>query len=359
MGRRIQVLVVDDSKLARDFIADVLSRDEEIAVVGTAKNGREAVDKVQALKPDIVTIDIEMPVMNGLEAIERIMATNALPILVVTTRGDAHTAYAAISKGALDVVMKPGIQHDGACELLKKVKLLSQIKTITHLEGRRSARRDKAVAPSLFRGKTSDRAVAIASSTGGPDALSVVLSGLPGDFPCPVVVSQHNSDGFIPGMVEWLGKISKMPVAIAVEGEMVAPGKVYVSPSEKHMEITGVNTISLIERRPSDIYRPSCDRLLTSVARVYGARSIGVILTGMGSDGVSGIKAIKSSGGTTIAQDEKTSIVFGMPKAAIDAGCIEKILSLEEISGCLLRLVSSVRDPAGTRWTRRDGTAPL
>ena len=342
MGRRIQVLVVDDSKLARDLIIEILSGDDEIAVIGTAKNGREAVERTRDLKPDIVTIDIEMPVMNGLEAIERIMASHALPILVVTTRGDAQPAYAAISKGALDVVMKPDVRNNGPREFISKIKLLSKIKVITHLGGRHAARRVSDT-PSLFRGKTSDRAVAIASSTGGPEALSVILSGLPGNFPCPVIIAQHNADGFIPGMVEWLGKISRNPVTVAVEGEQVVPGTVYVSPSEKHLEVSGVNTVSLIERRPGDLYHPSCDRLLSSVARVYGALGIGVILTGMGSDGVLGVRAIRAAGGATIAQDEQSSIVFGMPKVAIETGCIDRILPLEEISGHLLHLVNSAQ----------------
>lgn len=341
MGRRIRVLVADDSELARDLIIAVLSSDDEIEVVGEAKNGREAVEKVLDLQPDILTIDIEMPVMNGHDAIERIMAINPLPILVVTTRGDTHTAYAAISKGALDVVVKPDVNLEEAREFIGKIKLLSRIKVITHLGIERTTRPLPVAKPSLFSGKTSDRAVAIVSSTGGPDAISVILSGLSCDFPCPLIIAQHNADGFIPGMVEWLGKISKIPVKVAVEGERIVPGTAYVSPSEKHMEISGLQTVSFTERRPQDIYRPSGDMLLSSVARCYGSRGIGVILTGMGNDGVRGIKAIKACGGSTIAQDEKTSIVFGMPKVAIDAGCIDKILPLEEISGDLLRLVNN------------------
>lgn len=340
MAGKIRVLVVDDSDLARDLIVAILSSDKEIAVVGEAKNGVEAVEMVGELKPDIVTIDIEMPVMNGLDAIERIMAVNALPILVVTTRGDAHTAYAAISKGALDLVVKPDVNLDEAQDFISKIKLLSRIKVITHIRGKRSTAQTPAPPPLLFTGGTSDRAIAIASSTGGPEALSIILSRLPEDFPCPIVVAQHNSDGFIPGMVEWLKRISKIPIKVAEDSEKIFPGRVYVSPSEKHMQISEAKTVSFIERNPKDIYRPSCDMLLSSVARVYGPQGVGVVLTGMGSDGVLGVKAIKEHRGLTVAQDQKTSIVFGMPKVAIETGCIDAILPLDEISNHLLHIAN-------------------
>lgn len=354
MGQ-IRVLVVDDSDLARELIGAILSSDKEIVVVGEAVNGREAVEKVRTLKPDIVTMDIEMPVLNGLDAIEQIMADNAVPILVVTTRGDANTAYAAISKGALDLVIKPNVNLEEAPNFIQRIKLLSKIKVITHVSGKR-ALREKTVAglplaglPMVgmplagmlaVTGAAPDRAVAIASSTGGPEALSVILSALPGTFPCPVVIAQHNSDGFIPGMVEWLRRISNLNVKVAEEGEPVVPGTAYVSPSEKHMEITVARKVALIERHPKDIYRPSCDILLSSIAQAYKAKSIGVILTGMGSDGSRGMGQIKKAGGKTIAQDEKTSIVFGMPKMAIDNGCIDKIVPLDEISSAILSLAA-------------------
>ncbi len=339
MGQ-IRVVVADDSELARELIIAILSTDKEITVVGEAKNGREAVEKVKELKPDILTIDIEMPVMNGLEAIEHIMGNIALPILVVTTRGDANTAYAAISKGALDLVVKPDVNLAEARDFIQKIKLLSKIKVITHISGKGALKEKTAERPVVFTGMTSDRVVAIASSTGGPEALSIILSALPETIPCPVVIAQHNSDGFIPGLVEWLNRLAKLHVKVAEEGEALAPGTVYVSPSEKHLEISMSRRVTFVERHPTDIYRPSCDRLLSSVALVYKAKSIGIILTGMGSDGVRGMKQIKEAGGTTIAEDEKSCIVFGMPKVAIDSGCIDTILPLEEISGKVVSLLT-------------------
>jgi two-component system chemotaxis response regulator CheB len=335
----IRVLVADDSKLARELIIAILSTDKDMMIVGEAQDGREAVRKALELKPDIVTMDIEMPVMNGLDAIEQIMSTQPVPILVVTTRGDAHTAYAAISRGALDLVQKPDVNLQGAREFIDKVKLLSKIKVITHIGGKRAVKVIKEQPKPVFGNKMIDRIVAIASSTGGPDALSVLLSGFPEKFPCPIMIAQHISDGFVQGMVEWLRRTSRLNVKTASDGEYINPGTVYVSPSESHMEVTADKRIAFVERHPKDIYRPSCDRLLSSVAKAYGQRSIGVILTGMGSDGAMGIKKIKESGGLTIAQDEKTSIVFGMNKVAIDSGCVDKILPIDEIGNEIINIV--------------------
>jgi two-component system chemotaxis response regulator CheB len=336
MGQ-IRVLVVDDSSLARELIKAILSTDKEIVVVAEAANGRDAIEKVRELKPDIVTMDIEMPVMDGLEATELIMASHAVPILVVTTRGDAHTAYSAISRGALDLMVKPDINLEIAREFIDKIKLLSKVRVITHLGGHNAAKENVRLEPACD-GKQSESIVAIASSTGGPDALSVILSRLPRKFPSPVVIAQHISDGFVPGMVEWLKGMSNLDIKVAAEGDYLAAGTVYVSPSEKHMEVNAMRRISLLERHLKDIYRPSCDVLLSSVAGVYGPKCVGVILTGMGSDGVLGIKKIKAAQGVTIAQDEKTSVVFGMNKVAIDSGYVDKILPLDEIGDEVARI---------------------
>jgi two-component system chemotaxis response regulator CheB len=240
----------------------------------------------------------------------------------------------------LDLAVKPDISRKGAREFVDKIKLLSKIKVNTRI-GRRAMREIKLVGKLSFEGGEVDRIVAIAASTGGPEALSIILSSLPAGFPCPVVIAQHISDGFVAGMAEWLQKLSKLSVKSPAEGEPLLPGTVYIAPSEKHMEIAGSKTITLAERQENDIYHPSCDRLLSSAARAFGSRSIGVILTGMGRDGAWGMEKIKKAGGTTIAQDEKTSIVFGMPKIAIETGCIDKVLPIEEISGEIVRTLTS------------------
>jgi len=337
--KKIRTLVVDDSPLARELIMDILSTDKDIEVVGEAANGLEATQKVRDLKPDIVTIDLEMPVMNGVEAITEIMGSNAVPILVVTTGGDARIAYDAISHGALDLVMKPDVSRDRAGEFIGKIKLLAGIKVITHIRSR--AMKQAKPAPKLSSGVGKiGRLVAVAASTGGPEALSIILSSLPAGLPCPVVIAQHISDGFVAGMADWLRTMSKLSVRSPAEGEPLLPGTVYLSPSERHMEITGAKTIKLAARQEKDIFHPSCDRLLCSAARVFGSGSIGVILTGMGSDGARGMEKIRKAGGTTIAQDEKTSIVFGMPRIAIESGCIDKVLPIGEISGEIVRIIN-------------------
>ncbi len=336
---KIKVLVVDDSSLARELIRAILSTDNDIVIAGEAANGREAVEMIPDLQPNIVVMDIEMPVMNGLEATEMIMASHPVPILVVTTRGDAHTAYAAISKGALDLILKPDVNLNSAREFINKIKLLSKVRVITHLKAHRAAREIQVQPKPVPLGKQSDRIVAIASSTGGPEALSVILSRLPSNFPCPIVIAQHISDGFVAGMVEWLKGLSRISIKVAAEGEHPVAGAVYVSPSEMHMTLNSSKRISLLERHPKDIYRPSCDALLLSVAKAYGANSIGVILTGMGSDGAVGIRKIKEAGGHTLAQDEKTSVVFGMNKVAIDSGFVDKVVPLDHIADELVNFL--------------------
>jgi two-component system chemotaxis response regulator CheB len=337
----IKVLVVDNSPSARKLLIDILSTDNKIKVIGEAINGQDALKKVQELQPHVVIMDVEMPVMNGLEATERIMAFKAVPILIVTTRGNVGTAYSAISKGALDLIEKPDIRLENAAELIHKVKLLSKVKVITHPAGKYIERKriGRVTIEDRKSGSgTRTPVIAIAASTGGPKALAVLLSELPEDFPCPIVIAQHMGDGFIPGLARWLNSISKLSIKEGLDRETITAGKVYISPSERHMKIGQNGKILLVERQPGDIYRPSCDLLLSSVASTYGADSIGVILTGMGDDGVLGMKKIKGAGGITLAQDERSSLIFGMPKMAIESGCIDKVLPLQEIATELVRL---------------------
>ncbi len=332
-----RVLIVDDSSLVRDLIRAIVELDSEMEVVGEASNGLEAVAAVRILRPDIVTMDIEMPVMDGLQAIEQIMAENAVPILVVTTRSDAKTAYAAIAKGALDLVIKPDLNIGTAREFVAKLKLLSRVRVVPHISGRRAHLHPAVADAPLISGDLSDRIVAIASSTGGPDALSVILSRLPEKFPVPIVIAQHISDGFVSGMVGWLRPLSRVELKVAEDGEYLRPGTAYVCPPETHMLIDSSKRIIFAGRQPNDIYRPSCDLLLSSVAEAFSNKAIGVILTGMGNDGVAGMKKIRKAGGWTIAQDEKTSVIFGMPRLAIESGCVDAVMPLHAISSEIAR----------------------
>ncbi len=342
--KSVRVLVADDSALARSLIIDMLSGDEAIDVAGEAADGKEALEMAVTLRPDIITMDVNMPVMNGIEAIMRIMSVQPTPILVLTSNADADTAYEAISNGALEVVQKPEAADADAMALIKKVKLLSQVKVISHIRGRRRA---EATAPPLpadaLPAAARESVIAVAASTGGPKALSVMLSAFPPDFPVPVVIAQHIDDDFLAGMASWLNGCSGVPVKVCAAGERITAGTAYLSPSKTHTRVDAAGRIELIQRRPGDIYFPSCDLLLASAARHYGENSIGVILTGIGDDGVAGMKEIKASGGFTIAQDEATSAVFGMPGNAVESGCVDRVVPVSGIFGEIMKRLNARR----------------
>jgi len=343
--------LTDDSSLARALLRSLLEGDEQIEIVGEAKNGQDAVDLVHELKPDLVTMDLEMPVMNGMQAITEIMATRAVPILVVSSVADALNAYEAVASGALEVVGKPEYDSKTAAEFVAKVKLLARVPVITHIRSRAGAKaplmtpatpltmvQPSAIvnAPTGYR-----RAFAIASSTGGPQALALILSRLPADFACPILVSQHISDGFAGGMADWLSGLCKIELRLARDGELILPGVVYISPSEMNLTVTPSRRIALVEQQVKEVYHPSCNALLNAMASVYGRDSVGIILTGMGSDGAKGIENIRKAGGATLAQDEASSVIFGMNKVAIDSGSVQQILPVGDVAQEMIRLAGN------------------
>ncbi len=337
--KQTKVLVVDDSNIIRDRIISILESDNEIQVMGGVGNGRDAVDMVQKLKPDIVTMDIMMPVMGGIDAIEDIMAQNAVPILVVTDSKDAKIGFDALSKGALEIYPKSKLyKEENWKEFIQKVKLMSRVTVVTHFKRSREKLEKKAKKPVCEKGEYT-KVVAIASSTGGPKALAALLSKLPENFPCPVLIAQHMTGKFLHGMVDWLKEVVNVKIKVAEAGEKITPGSVYFSLADQHLEIDHEGKVHYLKRQPHDLYHPSCDLLLSSVADSFGPKSIGIILTGMGNDGAGGMKKIKDAGGVTIAQDENSSIIFGMPKVAIDSGCIDKVLPLDKIAHEVLRIV--------------------
>lgn len=339
----IRVLLVDDSSMARELLRDILHESSDIRVIGEATNGQEAVALAKELKPDVICMDLNMPLMDGIEAIDLIMHQKAIPILVVSTETDAKKAYQALNTGALDIIAKPGLNKDEATRLINKVRLLAGVSVITRLRNRQS---DQAIPPRpakpVARPRGYRHLVAIACSTGGPQALAWLLPRLERNFPAPILISQHISDGFVDGMVNWLNTLSSLPVKVAGQGEPLRCGQVYVSPSESHMTINASNQIRLLPRQPDDIYRPCCNLLLESVAATHGADSVGLIMTGMGRDGASGMLAIRNNGGLTLAQDEASSVIFGMNQEAIALGAIDHVLPLEQIPEQLNRLVAGV-----------------
>lgn len=325
----IRVLLVDDSALVRDMIRAILESDAGIVVVGEASNGVEAIAKVALLKPDIVTMDIEMPVMGGLEAIERIIAEHPVPILVVTSLTGVRTAFAAISKGALDVIEKPDISPENVQKLIHKIRYLAKVDISAHLQVVGNREKTRPVSAAAARKDSPDKGiVAIAASTGGPQAIHSILSHLPATFPAPIVITQHIAEGFTQGMVEWLNAGSPLTVVMAENGTRLLPGYVYVNPAEYSMRVSDLGLITLGDRDPTQVYHPSCNTLLTSVAAAYRKGVIGLIMSGMGDDGVSGMQAIRMAGGVTLAQDAKSSVVYGMNRLAVERGYIQKVIAL-------------------------------
>jgi two-component system, chemotaxis family, protein-glutamate methylesterase/glutaminase len=330
----IKVLVVDDSPLTQEILTVIFDSEEDIEVVGTANNGFEALELVETESPDFITMDISMPEMDGMEAIKKIMAKSPIPILVISDVTDSKVAFVALTHGALEVLPKSWLQPEKAGELVEKVKLLSKVKVIRHIGAKLEPEKEKEVAgvPQF------DYIISIACSTGGPKALSTILSHLPPFFPFPILVSQHIDAEFVDSLIGFLNDASPLKILRGDEGELPEAGHVYISPGNKHMTVDSLGLITLAEPESGEIYLPSCSRLLASVADAFGDKSVGIILTGMGSDGVEGMQKIKEAGGKTIAQDEESSVIFGMPSVAIEKECVDKVLPLDDISAFLIQL---------------------
>lgn len=341
----IRVLIVEDSPLMAKTIEMILITDPSILVVGIVHDGREAVSAVASLKPDLVTMDLEMPVMDGLEATKQIMAYHPTPILVVSlssSAGKSSQIFEAISYGALDFIDKKNLDlaqsKDLQKILIEKVKFLSRARVISHpLAKFEKVKIGKPLKVSSRRNM--GRLVAIVVSTGGPQALLGILQSFPKDFPCGIVVVQHIISGFVAGLVEWLASQCQIKIKMAQDDELLRPGVVYVAPSDVHMKVQEGGKIKFSQEDLQSGHRPSGDVLLKSVAEIYGSGAIGVILTGMGRDGALGMQAISNRHGYTLAQDEKSCVVFGMPKAAIELGIVDKVLPLSKIAAEIVYLL--------------------
>ena len=336
----IRVLVVDDSVLFADAMSSRLTQEPGIEVVGLAHDGQTAVAQVHALQPDIVTMDVQMPVMDGLLAVEQIMAHRPTPILVLTEdpHGEAgDRTFEALRRGALDVVRKPGAlpwRGEAFAEVLGRIRRLARIPVIRHLGGRRH-RWHTSSPPRRAAGV---EVVGIGASTGGPRALSEILAELPSTFAYPVVVVQHLAPGFTPGLCAWLERVTPLRVVVADAEQPLRPGTVFVAPTDRHVQVDRRGHLVLSDADPEDGHRPSATVMLRSLAASYGERALGVLLTGMGRDGVDGIAALHRTGATTIVQDAATSVVDGMPKAARDAGVATVVAPLGRIASMLLEL---------------------
>ncbi|MDC0834941.1 chemotaxis response regulator protein-glutamate methylesterase [Leptolyngbya valderiana BDU 20041] len=341
----IRVLVAEDSPVVQIVLRRIFTGCDDIELVGMARTGKEALDLLPRVRPDVVCTDLHMPEMDGLELTEEIMATMPRPILVLSASvqaEDTQNVFRVLNAGAVDVLPKPidssvGNWDDLKHELLMKIRILSGVAVFTHRR-----RTTPAVRVPTITHEERQRAyqiLAVGASTGGPQALLSILSTIPHNFPVPIVCVQHISRGFLQGLVAWLNSETTISVEIASAGAIARPGTAYFPPEDKHLIFDRAGRFGYSNLPPLSGHRPSVTVLFESVARCYGRRAVGVLLTGMGKDGAVGMLEIERSGGLTIAQDEASSVVFGMPKEAIALKAAHYVLPLNEISPLLLQRV--------------------
>ncbi len=344
MSGQIKVLVVDDSTLVRKIVTDSLESDPQIKVVGTAENGEMAVKMAKELNPDVITMDIEMPVMDGLTALRTIIATNPKPVIMLSvfTKHGAEETFKALEYGAVDFIPKPSsmvsLSLNDIGELLRtKVKSVSKSRVEskdTPVNKRPVVKPEIQAAASLPKKTASSRIVGIGTSTGGPAALMQVFTNIPPDFPSSILVVQHMPEGFTKAFAERLDLMSQLKVKEAQDMDQVLPGCAFVAPGNKHITIEEKNNnryVRVFDGEKVSGHRPSIDVLFNSLADTTGKNTVAVIMTGMGRDGAEGITRIKNSGGKTIAQNEETSVVYGMNRVAVEKGGIDDVVPLSEI----------------------------
>lgn len=340
----IKILIVEDSPIMQELLEHIFNSDEELHVIGKTGNGAEALEFLSRHKPDVITMDVHMPKMNGFQATRKIMETCPVPIVIVTASympEDVNLTFRALEAGAVAVEEKPmgpGNQgyEDVAVKLVQTVKLMSEVKVV-----KRQAQYRKADITSITQkvklnhSPQKIRCVAVGASTGGPPAIQTILSKLPRNFPAPVLIVQHITPGFIGGMVNWLGETTGFPVHIASQGENALPGHIYFAPDDQHMGIESSGRLKLSRETPEYGMRPSVSYLLRSVEKAYGPQGAGVLLTGMGSDGAKELKMLRDRGAVTLVQDKNSSVVHGMPGEALMLGAAMYILPPEEIASTL------------------------
>ena len=344
----IKVLVVEDSPVVRDLISHILTQAPDIRVIAAAATGEEAIEAAARLQPDLITMDVNLPGIDGYEATRRIMETNPAPIIIVSGTYDPQDlgkTFRMVEAGALAFLAPPlGIGHPEfrarADELMRTVKLMAEIKVV-----RRWPKAPAKAAPRIdaWRTPTKIEVVALGASTGGPLVLKTILEGLDADFPAPVLMVQHMSPGFVTGLAEWLRQTTRFLVQVAQHQEQILPGNAYLAPDGFHMEIDRFGRIELNRAAPVNGLRPAIAPLFRSVAESYGPHAVGILLTGMGTDGAAELAAMKEIGAITIAQDKESSVVHGIPGEAIKLGAAMYVLAPEQIAALLKTLINRSR----------------
>jgi two-component system chemotaxis response regulator CheB len=358
LPKKIGVLIVDDSAFARLVIAKNLGADPDIEILGTAKDGLDALEKIKIMKPDVVTLDVEMPKLDGISAMERIMAECPVPVVMLSalTAQGAEVTIKALEAGALDFFLKPSLINPTGDEELNS-ELIQKIKDVSKVDISSFHSRVKNILASInqrtivpregrtpLRGKLNNMVI-IGSSTGGPRALYEVIPNIPPDLPAAVLVVQHMPPKFTRSIAERLDELSQITVKEADAGDVLTAGQAYVAPGGFHMTIKASGHISLNQERPRNGVRPAIDVTMESAVQVYGSRCIGVILTGMGCDGTQGAAMIKSGGGRVIAEHESTCVIYGMPRSVIEAGFYDVVVPLPRI---VSEIVAMCKTPINT-----------
>jgi len=355
ISNRIKVLIIDDSALVRKLLQEELGKDRQIEVVATAPDPYIGRDKIVQLEPDVLLLDIEMPKMDGLTFLEILMKHHPLPVIIVSSLGKkgSEVALKAVELGAVEVVAKPGASYtvkDMSAQLIEKIKAVYRIKKFRAPSNRppedisnmKTSPTTQIEAPTAML-KTTQKIIAIGASTGGTEAIKEILTKLPPDMP-PIVIVQHMPEYFTKAFAQRLDSLCALTVREAQDRELLSMGKVLIAPGNKHMVLKRSGAVYYVEIKEGPLVfhqRPSVEVLFSSVARYAGANAVGVILTGMGKDGAKGLLEMRQAGAVTIAQDEESCIVYGMPKEAVRLGAVEEVLTLKSISRRIVKAIDS------------------
>ena len=350
----IRVVIIDDTPAVRELLVEILQNSEGIQVVGVGSDGLDAIRLAKRLRPDVMTMDVVMPRMDGLEATRHIMRDAPTRIVIVTAglmRAEEDLTFLALSAGALTVIGRPGVADKETCDrVIETVRLMAGVPVVHHWDRSRKERTEPLTVsptPPLFEERDDGahvQLIGIAASTGGPGTLAKVLGPLPADFPIPILIVQHITKGFATGLAEWLNTGTALQVSLAGHGVRPEAGSVLLAPDDYHLQVNARGMIELSKEEPYRGLRPSANYLFRSMARAYGPRSVGVVLTGMGDDGAEGLVLLRNAGGLTVAQDEASCVVYGMPQEAVRHDAVARQLSPSQIAATLGQLAQQKKE---------------